>query len=99
MILLLVCVYFGSDTGPSSPVEPVREPDYSDHPVYSAYDFSTADSVINIGLQPLYLPTSLIFEAVKHDSILHANMTNLGLELRFFDFLKGNDLNFYMQRG
>lgn len=74
-------------------------PDYSNHPIYSAYDFSNSDSVINIGLQPLYLPASWIFEVVKRDTILKNELSTLGLEARYYPFLKGDDVNFFLRRG
>lgn len=77
----------------------VSTPNLTEHPIYSKYVFNTKDNVIRIGVQPLYLPSSLIMETLKRDTILREELSNLGLEILFFDFLKGDDVNFFLGRG
>lgn len=74
-------------------------PDYLNHPIYSAYNFGEADNVVNIGLQPLYLPANWIFEAVRRDTVLARALSDMGLEVRYFQFLKGNDVNHFLING
>lgn len=73
--------------------------DLSSHPIYSGYKFSKADNVINIGIQPLWVPTGLITEAFKRDTVLQKELAELGKELRFYSFLKGDDVNFFLKHG
>ncbi|MDM8540291.1 NrtA/SsuA/CpmA family ABC transporter substrate-binding protein [Desulfococcaceae bacterium HSG9] len=77
---------------------PISTPNPREHPVYSKYKFNK-NGVIRIGVQPLYLPASLITEAFKRDTILKDALSKMGLEIRFYDFLKGDDVNFFLRRG
>jgi sulfonate transport system substrate-binding protein len=67
------------------------------HPIYSKYAFENSEKIINIGIQPLYSPTGLISEAMKRDLILKKALVNLGLEIKFYPFLKGNDVNIFLE--
>jgi NitT/TauT family transport system substrate-binding protein len=73
------------------------EPDLSNHPTYIEYDFSD-ENVIDFGIQPLWIPTSIITEAMKRDEVLKRTLSEKGLELRFHSFLKGADVNFFIRR-
>ena len=77
----------------------VEQQDLTKHPIYSKYDFGHDETVIDIGVQPLWLPTNIIVEAMKHDAILQENLKALGMRVRFHDFAKGSDVNFFLQRG
>ncbi len=70
--------------------------DLNGHTIYSGYSFSTDPNVINIGTQPLYLPTGVIFEAVKRDKILNRALSDLGVKVEFYPFLKGDDVNHFL---
>lgn len=74
-------------------------PNLSDHPIYGKYEFGGQDNVIDIGVQPLVTPTNIIVETMKRDAVLREALTREGLEIRFHPFLKGADLNFFLQRG
>lgn len=83
--------------------EPVRNLvntslDLTNHPVYSKYNFNKNDSVINIGIQPLYLPTGIILEVVRRDNILNNALSELGKRIEYHSFSKGADVNFFLQR-
>lgn len=69
------------------------------HPVYSEYRFDNSTKTVNMGTQPLYMPTGLITEALKRDRILKRVLDDLGVKLQSFAFLKGDDVNFFLQRG
>lgn len=96
-ILLIITIFPEKRQGGLAPIETVRHP--SNHQIYSGYDFSADDNIVNVGYQPLYLPTSWIFEAVKRDTLLKNALSALGLDIRFHPFLKGDDVNFFMRRG
>jgi len=72
--------------------------DLANHPIYSRYNFERNDKFINIGIQPLYLPTGIIFEAIKRDNILVYELSRLNKEIRCFPFLKGADVNVFLQK-
>ena len=74
-------------------------PDLSSHAIYSNYDFHNTVNVVNLGTQPFFSPTGLITEAMKRDTVLHNALSGSGIEIRFFPFLKGNDINFFLFRG
>ena len=73
--------------------------DLTTHPLYSTYKFEKSPNVVNIGVQPLWLPVNIIVAAMKRDAVLGREMEKIGVKLRFYDFLKGTDLNFFLQRG
>ena len=75
-----------------------EEADLDGHPIYSQYSFSTDPGVINIGIQPLYLPTGIIFEAVKRDKILKHALSDLGVTVEYYPFLKGDDVNYFLYK-
>ncbi|MCQ4574738.1 MAG: ABC transporter substrate-binding protein [Candidatus Brocadiales bacterium] len=77
----------------------VSTPDLSKHPTYAAYDFERGEGVINIGTQSVYMPTGLISETMKRDIILKTSLLEMGMKIRFYDFLKGDDVNFFLRRG
>ncbi len=74
-------------------------PDLSDHPIYREYEFGQDESVIDLGIQPLWVPAGLISEAMRRDTLLHAALAEQGLRIRFHAFLKGADVNFFLRRG
>ncbi len=67
--------------------------------IYNSYEFGSTESIINIGTQPLYFPTGLITEVMKHDLILKEMLAEEGFEIRFHPFLKGNDVNHFLKSG
>lgn len=73
-------------------------PELFTHPVYSNYEFNRNDSVINIGIQPMYLPTGIILEVIKRDNILNKALSASGKQLKYYSFLKGADINFFLQQ-
>lgn len=74
-------------------------PDLSSHPIYSNYQFGQDANVIDVGIQPLWLPPGIIAEAMRHDIILRNALAEQGFEVRFHSFLKGADVNYFLQRG
>lgn len=94
LIFVLLCVSTKTDADPG-----FTPPDLADHTIYSTYKFDNTDKVVNIGTQPLFVPIGLITETMKRDLILRDAFKARGVELHFFPFLKGYDLNFFLKRG
>lgn len=76
-----------------------QEPDLSDHPLYRDYKFGDSENVIDVGIQPLWIPPSIITEVMKRDLLLKNALSGLGKEIRFHSFLKGADVNYFLKRG
>jgi len=75
------------------------EPDLASHPVYAKYQFGREGKVADFGTQPLAVPIGVISAVMQHDQILKKALTDRGWEFRIHDFLKGSDINFFLQRG
>jgi ABC-type taurine transport system substrate-binding protein len=72
--------------------------DLSNHSIYSKYEFDKSDSIINIGFQPMYLPTGVIFEIIKRDNILNKILLESGQKICYYPFLKGADVNYFLKQ-
>ena len=77
----------------------VNTPDFSDHPIYSKYKFNNTENIINLGTQPNYSPTGFITEVMKRDAVLRKDLSALGVEVRYYSFLKGGDVNYFLRKG
>jgi len=97
VILWVFFVFLKTGSAENKQIVPVQ--DLSNHPIYSNYKFSKAEGVINIGVQPLYFPTGLITETMTRDTVLSEALNRLGLGIRFYSFLKGDDVNFFLRQG
>lgn len=95
MILIIILFYTGKETEKNLPVD--KEVNLLKHPIYSKYFFDNTDKVINIGIQPLYSPTGLILAAMQRDTVLQKALQGLGVKVRYYPFLKVNDVNFFLQ--
>ena len=93
-VAIMTTVTAGAETTPQ-----VSTPDLTKHHIYSGYDFGRGEGVINIGTQPLYLPTGLISETMKRDVILETALSEKVAKVHFYAFLKGDDVNFFLRRG
>ena len=94
-ILLAIAFFLRTGREDGSIHEP---PDRAEHPIYSKYRFDRSGRVINFGIQPLYLTSGLITEAMKRDRVLDKALNELGMEIRYFPFLKGDDVNVFLKR-
>ncbi len=98
LILVVVTACQGTGEVKSTPID--STPDLSDHPIYSSHDFGDEEeTVIGVEIQPLWLPTGIIAEAMRRDAVLSEALSEQGLEIRFYPFPKGADVNFYPHRG
>jgi len=77
----------------------ITDNDLTQHTIYSNYDFRVESRVVDIGVQPMWVPTCMITEVMKRDAILREELSSQGLEIRFHSFLKGADVNFFLDRG
>jgi ABC-type nitrate/sulfonate/bicarbonate transport system substrate-binding protein len=55
--------------------------------------------VVEFGNQPLWVPATIITEAMRRDVILRQDLAELGLSLRLTSFLKGADANRALAKG
>ncbi|MBF0343996.1 MAG: ABC transporter substrate-binding protein [Nitrospirae bacterium] len=67
--------------------------------VYSTYKFGKAENFINIGVQPMAMPEVIITETMSRDAVLYDMLRKMGMEIRFFPFFKGSDVNEFLLRG
>ncbi len=80
-------------------MSPLGQPtNLPNHPIYSQYIYTQNDTTINIGFQPLYLPTGIIFEVIKRDRILQNALKRLGKKIAYFPYIKGADINFFLKQ-
>ncbi|MBF0564899.1 MAG: NrtA/SsuA/CpmA family ABC transporter substrate-binding protein [Nitrospirae bacterium] len=66
---------------------------------YQGYVFEKGDKIVGLGTQPLYLPAVLITECMKRDGLLRKSLESIGLQIRFYPFLKGDDVNYALKNG
>ncbi len=97
--LILIAHTAMPKTGKAEDQPIIKTPDLSNHSIYSKYKFNNTENVINLGTQSFFSPTGLITEVMKRDTVLHNALSGSGIEVRFFPFLKGNDLNFFFRKG
>ncbi len=97
-VVILLAIVFSFGTGRDEGVSTHENFDHATHPTYSKYRFDRSGRVINFGVQPLYLPTGLISEVMKRDRVLQKALKDLGVGIRYYPFLKGDDVNFFLER-
>jgi sulfonate transport system substrate-binding protein len=93
VIAALILIYLGRHARRET-----ASADLLHHPIYSTYTFETNNNIINFGYQPLWLFASNIAEIMKRDVTLKQRLEEIGMEIRFHAFLKGEDLNFFVLR-
>ncbi|WP_420265580.1 ABC transporter substrate-binding protein [Candidatus Magnetominusculus dajiuhuensis] len=64
-----------------------------DTPYYSRYNFIKSDNYLNIGVQPLLLPSGIITKVMSRDLILRQRLQEMGIKMVFYSFLGGNDVS------
>ncbi len=97
-VLVIGCLRGWFSIGPAqSPY--ASEPDLSADPIYKEYEFGQSERVIDVGTQPLWIPTNIITEAMRRDRVLRDALAQEGLEIRFHGFRKGVDVNYFLARG
>lgn len=75
------------------------QPKPDDSPYYTKYNFVRSDSYMNIGFQPLYLPSGLIATVMSRDLVLKRKLGQMGITIVFYQFLRGADNNKFFLSG
>lgn len=97
--LLAVAHVRGWLSGRKTRAPEIAASDLSKDPVYSKYEFGRDDRVIDVGAQPLWIPTNMITEVMRRDEVLEDALAQDGLTIRFHGFRKGEDVNYFLARG
>ncbi|MBF0110947.1 MAG: NrtA/SsuA/CpmA family ABC transporter substrate-binding protein [Magnetococcales bacterium] len=63
------------------------------------HDFGTNEKILDLGIQPLWLPAGIVAEVMKRDRHLRRELRKLGMEIRFHPFSKGADVNRSLHSG
>jgi NitT/TauT family transport system substrate-binding protein len=67
--------------------------------VYAGYHFSSRPNVLSFGVQPLWIPACVVWEAMARDPQLQADLRRAGFRLEAYSFFKGQDLNDFLRSG
>lgn len=78
---------------------PTPPADLTRHPLYKNHVFDQTPQTVDLGIQPLWLPSGVVTEVIRRDALLQKELRHLGLEIRFHPFLKGADVNFFLHAG
>jgi len=73
--------------------------DFENHPIYKHYQFSNDEKVIEIGVPTPWSTVSHIVEVMKRDEILAEELGSMGYVVKFFPFLKGDEISYFMGKG
>lgn len=79
--------------------EDVRITELENHPVYKNYKFSDDEKVIDIGVTTPVGSVSHIVEVMKRDEIFGKELEKMGYKVRFYPFMKCDDVNYFMRKG
>lgn len=96
-LFAIVCVTLTACNDKQGSVSDPTQPTL--HPSYSKFDFGDKDSLVRLGVQPMYVPTGLILETVRRDRFLADELRRHGKRLKLFPCFKGDDVNHFMRRG
>lgn len=96
-LFAIVCVTLPACNDKQGSVSDPTQPTL--HPSYSKFDFGDKDSLIRLGVQPMYLPTGLILETVQRDRFLADQLRQEGKRLKLYSFFKGDDVNHFQTQG
>jgi len=89
----------GTPGGSAMQVQPAEPADLRQHPLYSGYQFATGSNVVRMGTQPCWTYCANVIEAIRRDPILSNELSQLGMRLEVHPFLKGDDINYFMNQG
>ncbi|WP_420265578.1 ABC transporter substrate-binding protein [Candidatus Magnetominusculus dajiuhuensis] len=73
--------------------EQPNAPKPDDKPYYSEYKFLKSGNYLNIGVQPLYLPSGMLTTVMSRDLILRRKLQEIGITIVFYPFFNGRDIN------
>lgn len=95
--ILFTCVPLFFLAGCARKEEPAVS--FETHPVYKNYSFSNDEKVVEIGVPAPWASVNHIVEVMKRDLIFRKQLGEAGYEVRFYPFLKGADINFFIKKG
>lgn len=96
IVILILILIFGLQLNKQEEVQILEN--LEEHYLYKDYEFSDDKKVIEVGFQPLLIPTSLISEVMKRDKILKEELGKQGYSIKFHEFLKGDDINYFIEK-
>jgi sulfonate transport system substrate-binding protein len=85
----------GSLSSPSPPAEGPPDP----RRAYAAYSFDRSPEALNFGVQPLWIPTCVLWEVMARDQTLQMDLRQARCRLTVHAFLKGRDMNAFLRDG
>ncbi|MEW6739615.1 MAG: ABC transporter substrate-binding protein [Nitrospirota bacterium] len=73
--------------------------DFEKHPVYKNYKFSNDEKVIEIGVPTPWASVNHVIEVMKRDEIFKQELKRIGYTVKFYPFMKGEEINYFMKKG
>jgi ABC-type nitrate/sulfonate/bicarbonate transport system substrate-binding protein len=67
--------------------------------LYASYRFESAPDVLHFGIQPLWIPTCVIWEVMARDERMEQDLRRAGCRVQTYPFFNGRDLNEYLSSG
>ncbi len=81
--------------------EPQKSPavNFEAHPLYRQYHLSRDEKTIEIGVPTPWATVSHLVEVMKRDEILTKDLRRMGYTVKFYPFLKGDEINYFLKKG
>jgi ABC-type taurine transport system substrate-binding protein len=73
--------------------------DFEKHPIYKNYKFSNDEKVIEIGVPTPWASVNHVVEVMKRDEIFKQELKRMGYTVKFYPFMKGEEINYFMKKG
>ncbi|MBF0420333.1 MAG: ABC transporter substrate-binding protein [Magnetococcales bacterium] len=80
-------------------VYPGDDSSHTPAPSVAGSDLVPSSGRVDIGIQPLWLPSGIIAEVMKRDAVLRRDLQQLGAVPRFYPYFKGSDVSRAMHDG
>lgn len=77
----------------------VNSEQFENNPIYKKHKFTNDEKVIEIGVPTPWASVNHIVEVMKRDEILKGELKRLGYTLKFYPFMKGEEINYFMRKG
>ncbi len=95
LFILLLCIsWSGCNKPQNSPAV-----NFEEHPLYRQYQFSNDEKTIEIGVPTPWATVSHLVEIMKRDEILKEDLRTMGYTVKFYPFLKGEEINYFLKKG
>lgn len=95
LFFLLLGISFSGCKEPQT----ARAQNFEAHPLYRQYQFSDDEKVIEIGAPTPWATVNHIVEVMKRDELLKEDLRKMGYTLKFYPFLKGEDISYFLKKG